>query len=150
MPQSLAHILVHLVFSTKDREPFLTSGLRPSVHAYLAEVAHNAGCRCYRVGGVSDHVHLAVALTRTITVASLVETLKTSSSKWIKMRAPALTTFAWQRGYGVFSVEPTERALLCGYIDNQEAHHRTRTFQHEYRAFLAKYEVAFDEHYVWD
>jgi REP element-mobilizing transposase RayT len=150
MPQSLAHILVHLVFSTKGREPFLTPAIRPSIHAYLAEVARNAGCECYRVGGVFDHVHLAITLPRTISTASLVETVKTSSSKWIKLQAPTLSGFAWQRGYGAFSVGPSDRESLCRYIDNQEEHHRTRSFQDEYRTFLTKYDVAYDERYVWD
>lgn len=150
MPQSLAHVLVHLVFSTKDRESFLTPPIRPSLHAYLAEVARNSGCECHRVGGVSDHVHVAIDLARTLTIAQAVETLKTSSSKWLKTRSPHLAGFAWQRGYGAFSVGPADCAALCAYIDNQEEHHRTRTFQEEYRAFLGKYGVTFDERYVWD
>jgi putative transposase len=150
MPQSLAHILVHLVFSTKDREPFLTPAIRPSLNAYLAEVTRNAGCGCYRVGGVFDHVHLAITLSRTICVATLVETVKTSSSKWIKPQSPSLRRFAWQRGYGVFSVAPSDRDALCSYIENQEEHHRTQSFQEEYRAFLIKYSVTYDERYVWD
>ena len=150
MPQSLAHVIIHLVFSTKDREPFLTPAIRPHLHAYLAEVARNAGCECHRVGGVSDHVHLAIALSRTLTIAELAETLKTSSSKWIKTQSPSLAAFAWQRGYGAFSVGPVDCPALCDYIDRQEEHHRTRTFQEEYRAFLTKYRVAFDERYVWD
>ena len=148
MPQSLAHILVHLVFSTKDREPWLTPALRPSLHAYLAEVARNTCCGCYRVGGVFDHVHLAITLPRTVTVATVVEAVKTSSSKWIKTQSPAMSGFAWQRGYGAFSVGPSDRDALCSYIDNQEEHHRTRSFQDEYRTFLTKYGVPYDERYV--
>ncbi len=150
MPQSLAQILVHVVFSTKDREPCLAPSLLPSLHAYLAEVARSTGCECFRVGGVVDHVHLAIALSRTVTVAAVVETVKTSSSKWIKTQSPALSEFAWQRGYGAFSVGPSDRDALCTYIDNQEEHHRTRSFQDEYRNFLTKYGVVFDERYVWD
>ena len=148
MPQSLARILVHLVFSTKDREPWLTPALRPSLHAYLATVARNCGCECYRVGGVSDHVHLAIVLARTITVAAVVEIVKTSSSKWIKTQSPTTSAFAWQRGYGAFSVGPSDRDALCDYIENQEEHHRTRTFQDEYRTFLAEHGMAYDERYV--
>ncbi len=150
MPQSLAQILVHLVFSTKDREPWIATDLRPALYAYLAEVARNTGCGCYRVGGVFDHVHLAITLSRTVTIAAVVETVKTSSSKWIKTQSPALAGFAWQRGYGAFSVGPSDRDALCSYIDNQEEHHRTRSFQDEYRNFLTKYGVIFDERYVWD
>ena len=131
MPQSLSFILVHLVFSTKDRAPLLNATIRPNLHAYLATVARNADCECYRVGGMSDHVHLAIRLARTITAAQLVEELKTSSSKWLKTQAPALAGFAWQRGYGVFSVGPKDLEALRHYIDAQEEHHRTRTFQEE-------------------
>ena len=150
MPQSLSFLLVHLVFSTKDRHPFLDAGIRPALHGYLATVARNMDCECYRVGGVADHVHLAVRMARTVTVATLVEELKTSSSKWLKTQAPALAAFSWQRGYGAFSVGPSDLEALRRYIDGQEEHHRTRTFQEEYRAFLLKYGVEFDERYVWD
>ncbi len=150
MPQSLSFLLVHLVFSTKNRAPVLDAGTRPALHAYLASVTRNDGCDCYRVGGVADHVHLAVRLARTITTAALVEDIKTSSSKWLKTQSPALAAFSWQRGYGAFSVGPADLDALTHYIDNQEEHHRTRTFQEEYRAFLAKYGIEYDERYVWD
>jgi len=141
---------VHLVFSTKDRLPLIGESIRDGLHAFLAGAARAAGCECFRVGGVADHVHLAVRLSRTITVAQLIEDLKTSSSKWIKEQSAKLGVFAWQRGYGAFSVGPGDRQALLEYIDNQEEHHRTRTFQEEYRAFLNKYHISYDEHYVWD
>ncbi len=150
MPQSLSLVIVHVVFSTKDRLPRFDPPLRPHLHAYLAEVARNAGCEAYRVGGVADHVHLAIRLSRTLTIADLVETLKTSSSKWLKTQSAGLSDFFWQRGYGCFSVAPADLMALTTYIDNQEEHHRTRTFQDEYRAFLNKYGVTYDEAYVWD
>ncbi len=150
MPQSLANVVVHVVFSTKDRVACLGSSVRPALHAYLATVARNAGCDCPRVGGVADHVHLAVRLSRTVTIAALVEELKTSSSKWLKTQSPELGGFAWQRGYGAFSLGPNDLDALLAYIDNQEEHHRTKTFQDEYRAFLAKHGITFDERYVWD
>jgi len=150
MPQSLSYLLTHIVFSTKDRAPVLDATVRPALHAYLATVARNADCECFRVGGVADHVHLAVRLSRTITMAQLIEELKTSSSKWLKTQSPALAAFAWQRGYGAFSVGPSDLNALLQYIDNQEEHHKTRNFQDEYRAFLMKYGIEFDERYVWD
>ena len=150
MPQSLSLVIVHLVFSTKDRLPRFDAPLRPHLHAYLAEVARNAGCEAYRVGGVADHVHLAIRLSRTLTIADLVETLKTSSAKWLKTQSAALSDFSWQRGYGCFSVAPADLMALTTYIDKQEEHHRVRTFQEEYRAFLNKYGVTYDEAYVWD
>ncbi len=150
MPQSLALVIVHLVFSSKDRQPLLGTSVRPALHAYLATVARNAGCECFRVGGVSDHVHLAIRVSRTLAIADMVEELKTSSSKWLKTQSPELAGFSWQRGYGVFSVGPSDLDALRAYIDGQEEHHRTRTFQDEYRAFLTKYGIGFDERYVWD
>ena len=150
MPQSLSYLLTHIVFSTKDRAPVLDVAVRPALHAYLATVARNVDCECFRVGGVADHVHLAVRLSRTITMAQLIEELKTSSSKWLKTQSPALAAFAWQRGYGAFSVGPSDLNALLHYIDPQEEHHKTRSFQDEYRAFLKKYGIEYDERYVWD
>jgi REP element-mobilizing transposase RayT len=150
MPQSLSLVVIHVIFSTKDRHPHLEEPVRPRLHAYLATVARNAGCEAYRVGGVMDHVHLALRLSRTITIANLVEELKTSSSKWLKTQSPDPAGFAWQRGYGCFSVGPSDLDSLCAYIDGQEEHHRKRTFQEEFRMFLAKYKVEYDEAYVWD
>ncbi|MBN1516565.1 IS200/IS605 family transposase [Candidatus Sumerlaeota bacterium] len=150
MPQSLSLVIVHLIFSTKDRKPFLDATIRESTHAYLASVARNAGCECYRVDGVEDHVHFAIRLSRTITIADLVEKLKTASSKWIKTQGGHLSEFAWQRGYGCFSIGPNDLAALMNYIDRQQEHHEKRTFQDEFRMFLKKYGVEYDEAYVWD
>ena len=150
MPQSLSYILIHVIFSTKDRAPVLDQSICPSLHAYLATIARNLDCECYRVGGVADHVHLAIRLARTITVAQLVGEIKTTSSKWLKEQSEALDDFSWQRGYGAFSVGPGHLDALKQYIDTQPEHHRTRTFQEEYRAFLEKYHIPFDERYVWD
>lgn len=150
MPESHAFALIHFIFSTKNRIPVLNSEIRVPLHAYLATVARNAGCVCYRVGGVADHVHLAIRLSRTITIAQVIEELKTSSSKWLKTTSPSLAQFAWQRGYGAFSVGPGDLAALQTYIDAQEEHHRSRSFQEEYVAFLKKYGVEYDERYVWD
>ena len=150
MSQSLALVIVHVIFSTKNRESSLGPATRPKLHAYLATVARNAGCECHRVGGVADHVHLAIGLSRTVTIAAIVEELKTTSSKWVKTQSPELAEFAWQRGYAAFSVGPKDLSALCDYIDTQDEHHKSRTFQDEYRALLVRYGVAFDERYVWD
>jgi len=150
MPQSLSLVVIHVIFSTKERCPVIDAGMRPKLHAYLATVARNAGCECYRAGGVADHVHLAIRLSRTLTIAKLIENLKTSSSKWLKTQSADLGIFSWQRGYGCFSVGPKDLDALCAYIDDQEEHHRTRTFQDEFRMFLKKYGVEYDEAYVWD
>lgn len=130
--------------------PLLNAENRPQLHAYLATVARNGDGECYRVGGVADHVHLALRLSRTVTLADLVSELKTSSSKWLKEQSPGLSKFSWQRGYGAFSIGPKDLEAVMVYIDGQEEHHRTRTFQEEYRGFLQRYGIEFDERYVWD
>jgi REP element-mobilizing transposase RayT len=150
MPLSLAFVVVHLVFSTKGRKAVLHDSLRPDLYAYLATIARNAGCECYRVGGVADHVHLAIRLSRTANIAKLVAELKSASSKWLKMQSPALAKFAWQRGYGAFSVGPADLKAVVQYIDAQETHHQKCSFQDEFRAFLKKYGVECDETYLWD
>jgi putative transposase len=150
MPQSLSQVILHVIFSTKDREPWIDEAVDARLHAYLATVARDAGCVAYRVGGASDHVHLAVSLPRTLTQADLVEKLKVSSSLWIKQLDERLAGFYWQRGYGVFSVSASHLDALIKYIDSQRAHHRVKTFQDEYREFLKKYQIEWDERYVWD
>jgi len=150
MPQSLALVIVHVIFSTHDRRPLLQHPVRHDLHAYLAARARDIGCECYGVGGVADHVHLAVRLSRTVTVAKLVEELKTSSSKWLKTQSPVLKLFSWQSGYGAFSVGPADLPALRRYIDEQETHHQKTTFQDEFRLLLKKYGVEHDERYMWD
>jgi putative transposase len=150
MPQSLSNILVHLIWSTKDRHPWLKPGIREKTHAFLAGAVRQMDCESYRIGGVADHVHLAVRLSRTLSVADLVKEVKTASSKWVKSERPAFTHFHWQDGYGAFSVGMSQKEALLEYIDTQEAHHHTQTFQEEYREFLLKYGIEFDERYVWD
>ncbi|WP_047497179.1 IS200/IS605 family transposase [Terriglobus sp. TAA 43] len=146
MPQSLVFALVHIIFSTKDRTPSITNPT--DLHAYLATVARNLGCDCFRVGGTMDHVHLAVGLSRTITIADLISELKTSSSQWMKTQGAS--TFAWQRGYGAFTLGKSDLDALMRYIDNQEEHHRKIDFRDELRAILKRYGVEHDEQYVWD
>jgi putative transposase len=150
MPQSLSYLLVHVIFSTKDRSPLLNSDIRSELYPYMATVVRNAGCECYRIGGVEDHVHLAIRLSRTLAVSDLLTELKTSSNRWIKSTSPQLATFSWQRGFGAFSVGPSDLEALLRYIDGQEEHHKKTSFQDEFRAFLKKYGVEFDERYVWD
>ena len=150
MPQSLDNILIHLVFSTKGRIPWLDLSIASELHAYLASLVRNAGCECPRIGGVADHVHLAVRLSRTISIAALVMQLKALSSKWLKGQSPRLSNFAWQRGYAAFSVGPADLAALSAYLDNQQEHHKTRNFQDEYRALLTKCGIPYDERYIWD
>jgi putative transposase len=151
MPQSLANVLVHIVFSTKQRYPFLSDkDVRAEMHAYLGGTCNELECPVLIVGGVADHVHILCALSRKITIAKLVGDVKRGSSKWIKTKGRMLTKFAWQNGYGVFSVGESEVERVRRYIVGQEDHHRKKTFQDEYRSFLKEYGVDFDERYVWD
>jgi REP element-mobilizing transposase RayT len=107
-------------------------------------------CEAYRVGGVNDHVHLAIRLGRTISQADLIEIIKTTSSAWIKKQGNSYHSFHWQRGYGAFSIGYSQLKSLIHYIDTQKEHHRKKTFQEEYRELLNKYHIAYDERYVWD
>ncbi len=151
MPQSLAKILVHVVFSTKDRRPFLRDQpLREELHRYLGGILTQLDCQPIIVGGVADHVHLLATLSRTGTAADLVKEVKRGSSLWLKTKDPELKDFAWQSGYGIFSVGFSQVETVRGYIAGQEAHHRQISFQDELREFLKRYEIGFDERYVWD
>jgi len=150
MPQSLSCLLNHIVISTKHREPWLTDSIRPRSFAYLAGIGRDLGCEVYRVGGMANHVHLAVRLSRTLAIADLLQKLKALSSGWIKKEGSNHAGFGWQGGYGAFSVGPSQLGRLVEYIDGQEEHHRVETFQEEYRRILAKYGVEYDERYVWD
>jgi len=151
MPQSLSDVTLHIIFSTKDRYPFLDSEIRDRMHRYLATICRDLKSVCYKVGGVSDHVHVVTSLPRTLSQSSLVENVKKKSSKWIKeIDETKYGKFAWQAGYGSFSISKSNLDEVINYVANQEEHHRKRTFQDEYRAFLTKHEVEFDERYVWN
>ena len=153
MPQSLNKVILHMVFSTKDRAPLIDAAIRPRLHAYMATVLRDIDppqTQALRVGGVADHVHIAGTLSRTVSISKLFETVKRESSIWIKKKGPAYEHFYWQDGYGCFSVSPSQLDQLIRYIDDQEEHHKTVTFQDEFRAFLKKYNIEYDERYVWD
>ena len=154
MPQSLSLIYVHLVYSTRDRVPFLQNeNMRLETHAYLGGLASQHDCPGVCVGGTADHVHLLVNLGRESTIAGLVRDLKRGSSLWIKQRfegIDGLDDFGWQKGYGGFSVSYKNVGDTIRYIETQETHHQTRTFQDEYRAILTKLGIKWDERYVWE
>ncbi len=141
---------VHLVFSTRDREPWLTSTVRPRVHAYLATVLRNMGSPYTVAGGGADHVHLLFELPKEKAPTEVVAVVKRESSKFVKTLGAEFAKFYWQRGYGMFSVSPTRRKQVEEYVRHQEEHHRTRTFQEEFREFLERFGIEFDERYVWD
>lgn len=150
MPQSLARLHVHLIFSTKHRERCLTDTVRASLHAYMATVLHNYDCPAVLINSVEDHVHILFELARTVSVSQAVEEVKKSSSKWIKTQGSEFAGFSWQAGYGAFAVSESNVSAVRDYIADQQEHHRKKSFQEEYRAFLERHRVAFDERYVWD
>ena len=151
MPQSLAKLWVHLIFSTKDRYPFLIDkSLRRDTHAYLATVLRSHDCETAIVGGIENHVHALFSLSRNYSIADIVKEIKITSSPWIKEKSPSQKKFHWQSGYGAFSVSQSHLKQVIDYIECQEEHHRRVTFQDEYRAFLKRYGVEYDERYVWD
>lgn len=150
MGQSLVKNYLHIVFSTKYRQPFIQSALETELHSYLGGICKNLECHPFKIGGYTDHIHILCMLSKKITLIKLVEEVKSHSSKWIKTKGNEYSSFYWQDGYGAFSVNPTEIEKVIRYIENQKEHHRTKTFQDEYRAFLKKYQVEFDERYVWD
>ncbi len=151
MSQSLAKILAHTVFSTKDRQPFLHNReVREELHRYLGGILTSLDCQPIIVGGVEDHVHLLCSLSRTCEPATMVKELKRGSSLWLKTKSPELHSFAWQNGYGVFSIGYSQIESARNYIAGQEEHHRQVSFQDEFRQLLKRYEIKFDERYVWD
>jgi REP element-mobilizing transposase RayT len=150
MGQSLAKNLIHLIFSTKHRAPLLAADLRPDLHAYLGGILREWHSPALRVGGVEDHVHILFQLSKNHALARVVEEVKKGSSKWIKTKAAELRGFHWQNGYGAFSVSPSNVPAVDRYIANQEEHHRRLTFQDEFRGFLKRHGVEYDERYVWD
>ncbi len=151
MAQSLSQLYIHIVFSTKNRAPFLKDkAFRERVHAYLKGIYDNQDSPSLQIGGVDDHVHILCRLSKKIAVADLIRELKRDSSSWIKVEQPSLADFHWQSGYGAFSVSPNHVEALKEYIKNQEEHHRRETFQDGFRRLLRKYGIEYDERYVWD
>ena len=150
MPQSLTKPYAHLIFSTKKRQRWLDDQIRPRVHGYLATVIGDLDSPWVVVGGVEDHVHILFDIGKKTAPVKFGEQVKRESSKFVKTLDPKYCRFYWQRGYGMFSVSPKDRDEAEKYVRDQEEHHRTRSFQDEYRAILQTYEIQFDEQYVWD
>ena len=150
MAQSVSSILIHLVFSTKNREPLITPTVEIELHPYMAKIFRELKSPSLSIGGTTDHVHILFSLARVITIADLVEEVKTNTSKWIKTKGREFKNFHWHRGYGGFSIGQSNVAALKRYIRGQRQHHRRVTFQDEYRQFLKAYGIDYDERYVWD
>jgi len=149
MPQSLAKVYLHVVFSTQDRESVLADGWRDELFRVLGGAANNLGCQSLIVGGVADHVHMLFQLGRTITVADAVGKIKSTSSAWVNQTRKLPAPFHWQAGYAAFSVSQSNVETVKEYIRRQPEHHARRSFQDEYRELLRRYEIEWDERYVW-
>lgn len=150
MPQSFHILSAHIVFSTKERRPWLHDIARPRVWAYLSGILQKMDCHAITVGGVADHTHILCNLPKKHATALLMEELKRDSSKWIKQEFSDLQDFHWQTGYGLFSVSPAHREAVRHYILKQEEHHRKEDFKTEYLRVLKKYQSPYDERYLWD
>lgn len=151
MPQSLSQVLIHLVFSTKHRQPFISERIESELYAYIAKILYDeCYCPALIIGGDKDHLHILYAQSRIWSVAKVVELIKKRSSKWIKTKGSEFENFQWQTGYGAFSVSRSGSEIVKKYISNQKEHHQNRSFQDEFRAFLKKHEIEYDENYVWD
>ena len=150
MPQSLSAVYIHLVFSTKHRQPFLRDEiLRKELHSFLGGTSKTLGCPPLIVGGVEDHIHLLARFGRTITQAEWIKELKRVSNLWLRENS-GIANFEWQGGYADFSVSQSNLEQVKTYIANQEEHHRKQSFQDEVRSLLTKHEMDWDERYIWD
>ena len=148
MAQSLANILVHAIWSTKERRPVIADALRSNLHGYMAGILKNIESPALIINSVSDHVHVLCQLSKNLAACKLVEEIKKSSSKWMKENG--VPDFAWQNGYGLFSVSQSNVDVVWKYIEGQAEHHRKRDFKEEFREFCKRYNVSLDERYVWD
>ena len=150
MPQSLSKVYVHITFSTKYRKNRIDEEIETSLFEYIGGICKRMECNPVLVGGHQNHIHILCLLSRKVAQMTLLENVKKSSSKWIKTKGEKYSDFYWQDGYGIFSVNPSEIEVVIDYIKNQKEHHRKRNFKDEFRAFLKRYNVEYDERYVWD
>lgn len=150
MANTFSSLHCHLVFSTKNREPWLRADIEERVWAYLGGIARENGMKPVMIGGIENHVHALLGFPPTLAVSQAVKLIKGGSSAWIKETFPGLRGFGWQDGYGAFSVSKSHVSDVTEYIRSQREHHRVKSFEEEYRAFLDKHEIPYDERYVFD
>jgi len=150
MPQSFASLHCHIVFSTKYRAQFITPEIQTRLYPYLGGIGREQGYSLIAAGGMPDHVHLLVSMSREVSVAGVVRVLKANSSKWIHETFPDMAMFAWQAGYGAFAVSYLNIGAVQKYLANQAVHHRRQTFQEEFVALLRKHDIEYDERYLWE
>jgi REP element-mobilizing transposase RayT len=149
MARTFTSLLTHVVFSTAGRAPLLADAIRPEVHAYLGGILREMQALPIAIGGTADHVHLLTCLPSDLAVADCLRVVKTNSSRWVKEKWPERRLFAWQGGYGAFSVSESRRGEVVRYIEEQARHHRQASFQEEFLGLLKKHGVEFDERYLW-
>jgi putative transposase len=149
MGQSYIRIALHLIFSTKGREPIIDSSIEAELYSYLGGTCGNLDCRPIKVGGYRDHVHVLCFMSPKITLMKLVEIIKSHSSKWIKSKGVQYGNFYWQDGYAAFSLSPSDIGRVARYIENQTAHHRKVSFKDELLGILSEHHVDYDERYLW-
>jgi REP element-mobilizing transposase RayT len=150
MGQSLVKNYLHIVFSTKYRANLIHPPYEEQLHSYLGGICKGLECHPIKIGGYTDHIHILCMLSKNIALMKFIQEVKSGSSKWMKTNDAILKNFYWQDGYGAFSVNPAEVDKVINYIANQHEHHGKKTFQEEYRSLLIKYNVEYDERYVWD
>ncbi len=149
MAHTYTSLLIHVIFSTSGRAPLLTDAMRPEVHAYLGGILRELDAIPIAIGGTADHVHLLTRLPANLAMSDCLRIVKANSSRWAKERWPQRRHFAWQGGYGAFSVSESSRAAVIRYIRDQAQHHRRTSFQDEFLTLLKKHRVEFDERYLW-
>ncbi len=149
MANSYSSLLIHTIFSTHKREPILASATRDRLWAYMGGIARENKMKALSAGGTLDHAHMLISIPASISVAKAVQLVKGGSSKWLHENFRSLRNFAWQEGYGAFSIGASQVDDVVAYIAHQEEHHRIRSFQEEYLSFLKEYKVEYDERYVW-
>jgi putative transposase len=149
MAHTFTNLLTHVVFSTSGRAPFFNDDMRSDVHAYLGGILRELHAVPIAIGGTADHMHLLIRLPADLAVSDCLRVVKTNSSRWIKERWPERRSFAWQGGYGAFSVSESRRSAVMRYIQDQAQHHRRILFQDELRGLLKNHRVEFDERYMW-
>ena len=150
MANTYTKLLYHMIFSTKHREPLIIPGLRKGLYSYIGGIVRGQKGVLVEIGGMPDHLHLVTRIRPDTSVAEIVRLVKANSSKWVNEQPARGGKFAWQEGYGAFTVSPSQLAGVCNYVQTQEDHHRTKTFQEEYVEFLKRHEIEFDESRLWD
>jgi putative transposase len=150
MPKTYSNLLYHVIFSTKNRESLITPAVREDLYSYIAGILRRQDGLPLEIGGMPDHLHLVIRIDPDVSVSDIVRLVKANSSKWANERPAGVGRFAWQRGYGAFTVSFSQLDAVRQYVRTQEEHHRVKTFQEEFVEFLKRHGIEFDERYLWD